>query len=298
MRACVIFNPTARGEGARRWLPFLHDLEGHCELLPTTFRGAARSLARKAVEEGFETIVAAGGDGTVNEVVNGIGDAPEGFLRARLGVLPMGTVNVFARELGIPSKPKEAWRVIDAGIERLIDLPSAQFLEGSNHQSRAFAQLAGAGLDARAVELVNWQLKKKLGVVAYIVAVLQAYAGRTHQIRVETAQGSHSGEAVLIGNGHLYGGNHPIFHRARLDDGLLDICIFRRLNARTLAQASLAILTGNWHKVSGIDYLQSRDFRLQAEHPTPLELEGDSAGQLPAHFHITPHRVRVLHPAS
>ena len=88
-----------------------------CAFKATAAPGDARRLAAEAVRDGFESIVAAGGDGTVNEVLNGIGDAPDGFARARLGVLPLGTVNVFARELKIPLRLERAWEVLQRGRE-------------------------------------------------------------------------------------------------------------------------------------------------------------------------------------
>src|SRR5712691_3191908 len=103
VRTCVIFNPAARGEKAKRFRRHLDDLGSDCALKLTTAAGDARRLAAEAVAEGFEIVVAAGGDGTLNEVLNGIGDAPGGFEKARLGVLPLGTVNVFARELALPT---------------------------------------------------------------------------------------------------------------------------------------------------------------------------------------------------
>ena len=102
MSICVIFNPSARGEKAKRFRAYLDEVRGDWALKPTTGPGAARRLATDAVLQGFQTIVAAGGDGTLNEVLNGIGDAPGGFKSARLGILPLGTINVFARELRLP----------------------------------------------------------------------------------------------------------------------------------------------------------------------------------------------------
>src|ERR1044071_1071809 len=102
MRTCVIFNPTAKGNKARHLRERLDKIGAEAEFKATTHAGAARELARAAVDQGFDNIVAAGGDGTLNEVLNGIGDAENGFPRARLGVVPLGTVNVFARELAIP----------------------------------------------------------------------------------------------------------------------------------------------------------------------------------------------------
>jgi len=99
----IIFNPTARGDKAQALVPLLDSVASEVELRPTRGPGDAGTLAREAVESGFKTIVAAGGDGTVNEVLNGIAQAESGLLKARLAVLPLGTVNVFAKELGIPS---------------------------------------------------------------------------------------------------------------------------------------------------------------------------------------------------
>ena len=123
----------------------------------------ARRLAAEAVREGFEVIAAAGGDGTLNEVLNGIADVPEGLERVRLGVLPLGTINVFARELGIPQRFDLAWQTLRSGRETKIDLPVVEYGAGGARARRCFAQLAGAGLDARAIELVNWPLKKRIG---------------------------------------------------------------------------------------------------------------------------------------
>ncbi len=295
-RICVIFNPTARGERAKRWMPYLRDWERDCELQPTNAPGGARTLASKAVLGGFETIVAAGGDGTVNEVVNGIADVPGGMHEVRLGVLPMGTINVFARELGLSPQPCSAWRTILEGVERPVDLPRATFAAGAGPETRHFIQLAGAGLDARAVELVSWELKKKLGMMAYIFAALQAYRGESHSVNVEFNGIRKTGEAVLVGNGQLYGGNHAVFHRARLDDGLLDVLMLKRVSALTLAQAGLAVLTGNWSRLKGVDCFQLAEFQASGATRTPLELDGEHAGVLPAHFRMGTHQTRVLAP--
>src|SRR6516162_4344033 len=148
VRTCVIFNPTAKGNKARNFRRHLDEFAADCALKQTTAVGDARKLAAQAVGEGFETIVAAGGDGTVNEVLNGIGDVPDGFERARLGLLPLGTVNVFARELGLPRKLTQAWDTIRIGRDTAVDLPSVQYAHNGGSQRRYFAQLAGAGLDA------------------------------------------------------------------------------------------------------------------------------------------------------
>ena len=161
----VIFNPAARGEKSQRIRRFLETKTGSSiTLAPTQRAGEARHLAARAVTEGYRVVVAAGGDGTINEVINGLGASG-----AALGVLPLGTVNVFARELGIPRRVEAAWAVIENGRTRTIDLARAE----SNGVARYFMQLAGVGVDARAVRAASWELKKRIGPLSYVWAGLK-----------------------------------------------------------------------------------------------------------------------------
>src|SRR5450755_1504850 len=230
MRTCVIFNPAARGEKATRFRRQLEAIGSQCAFKATVAPGDARRLAAEAVTDGFEIIVAAGGDGTINETLNGLGDAPDGFARARLGVLPLGTVNVFARELKIPLRVDRAWEILQNGRELKIDLPRVEFSVNGVLQKRYFCQLAGAGLDARAIELVDWQHKKQVGKLAYVIAGLKALCEKKPQITVRANGQSATGELVLVGNGRLYGGSFAILPLADLRDGRLDICVFPRVN--------------------------------------------------------------------
>ena len=215
MRICVIFNPAARGNKARRFKKFLSELSQQCALKATTGPGDARRFAQAAVATGYDLIAAAGGDGTVNEVLNGIGDEPDGFAKTRLGVLPLGTVNVFARELKIPLKLERAWRVLKRANEMKIDLGRADFHEDRQPAQRYFMQLAGAGLDARAIELVSWKLKKSAGPLAYVVAGFQSLMEKQAQITARAEGKTISGELVLLGNGRYYGGAVRDFPRGR-----------------------------------------------------------------------------------
>jgi len=296
VRVCVIFNPTARGEKARRFRRHLDAIGTESTLKLTAAAGDARRLAREAVGEGFEVVVAAGGDGTLNEVVNGIGDAPNGFDRACLGVLPLGTVNVFARELAIPIKLDAAWAAIRRRRETRIDLPAVAYRSNGAPQRACFAQLAGAGLDARAIELVQWQLKKKIGSLAYIVAGLKALLG--DQSRITAAGGGHSamGELVLIGNGRLYGGQFRLFPKAHLCDGMLEVCVFPRVNWFTLARCGPSLLLRGTLPASAVKVFQAESLTLTSPSLTPLEVDGELIGHLPATFSVQRSRLRVIIP--
>ena len=296
MRICVIFNPTARGERAKRFRRHLDAIGAECALKPTTAPGGGRALAAEAVREGFEGIVAAGGDGTLNEVLNGIGDEPDGFARARLGVLPLGTINVFAREIGMPLDLHRAWAVIRRGRESAIDLPQVEFGATGKSQRRWFAQLAGAGLDAHAVELVDWNLKKKIGFFAYVVGALRALRATQSKISTEHNSQTMTGEQVLIGNGRLYGGPFAVFPEANLSDGLLDVCVFPRVTWATVLSCGWGLVAGRLHESGGARHFQAESFSLTAPTRTALELDGEMVGELPARFSVHRQLLRAIVP--
>lgn len=292
---CVIFNPTARGDKAKTFRARLAELKG-VEFRPTTGPGTAPALAAAAVEDGATTVVAAGGDGTVNEVLNGLASLPGGLTRARLAVLPLGTVNVFAKELCLPTGFAEAWKVIRAGIERTIDLPYAESMTTDGSDRRYFAQMAGAGIDSRALSLVNWELKKKTGALAYVCASLQALRGPRPQVTVEAPGQNVTGQLVLIGNGRFYGGRYPVFPEARLDDGRLDVTVFPRVNWLTITRVFLSLQGNRLARSPDAVCFQSEAVTMSARDGTPWHVEGDNAGQLPMRFSIRPRALRVVVP--
>jgi YegS/Rv2252/BmrU family lipid kinase len=296
MRICVIFNPVARGNKARRFRARLEDIGRNATLKLTRCAGDARTLASEAVKEGFETIVAAGGDGTLNEVLNGIGNAPEGFARARLGVLPLGTVNVLARELRLPKKLDAAWEVILNGREARIDLACAESGPADRRERRWFAQLGGAGLDARAIELVDWQLKKQIGPLAYVYAGLKALVEKQPRLVADANGRTWEAELVLVGNGRLYGGDFKTFHEARIDDGLLDVCLFPRINIFTLLRCAGPLLLANRLPEGVVRRFQADSFTLTSPTNRAFELDGELAGQLPVTFSVERQRLRVIVP--
>lgn len=293
VRICVIFNPAARGEKAKRFRQRLEIFGSQCALKATASAGDARRLAAEAVGENFDLIVAAGGDGTVNEVLNGIGDA-NGFEKTRLGVLPLGTVNVFARELKIPARIENAWQVLLRDREIKIDLPRAEFFENGDRKKIYFAQLAGAGLDARAIELVDFSLKKKIGPLAYVVAGLKALRERKPQIQVLANGEIFFGELILIGNGKLYGGAYKIFPEAKLDDGLFEICIFPKANWLAVFRSIPNLLAFRKLPKSNVRFLRAEKFELIGEKPSAFELDGEWIGRLPTTFSIEREKLRVI----
>lgn len=296
MRICVIFNPSARGDKARRFRRHLDEIATQCALKSTSGPGDARKLASEAASEGYEIIVAAGGDGTINEVLNGIGDVPGAFDGVSLGVLPLGTVNVFARELGIPGRLEQAWNIIVKADSTVIDLPSVEYAQNGGRKRRYFAQLAGAGLDARAIELVKWQVKKAIGPLAYVMAGLHALLGPPANITVSSDDHKSTGGLILIGNGRLYGGQFRLFPKADLRDGLLEVCVLPRVTWFTLARCSPGLLLRGCLPESVTELFQARSLTLSSEVPAPVQIDGELIGHLPANFSIERSRLKVIAP--
>jgi len=234
-------------------------------------------------------ILAAGGDGTINEVINGIGTSG-----TALGVLPLGTVNVFAHELRIPRKLDAAWAVIHGGHTRTIDLARTQ----ANGSTRYFVQLAGVGFDAHAVRTASWDLKKRIGPLSYVWAGLKALS-KPHppiEISVNGSGPLGSGVAVLVGNGRFYGGPFALFPKARLDDGLLDICVFRTVGYWDVLRYGQGILRGVHIGFGDVKYFQAENLACRVTGPTPFELDGEDAGDAPVTFSVVPRALRVVVP--
>jgi diacylglycerol kinase (ATP) len=296
MRACIIFNPTAKGDKARWFRSHLKQIAAEVELRPTTAPGGARPLAAQAVQNGFDTLIAAGGDGTINEVINGLSDVPEGFARARLAVFPLGTANVFARELQLPFRLTEAWNIIRQGKEARVDAGLAEFSVNGAPRRRYFIQLGGAGLDARSIELLNYQHKRYLGSLAYVLAGFRAIVEKKPVIVANDGARDYHGELVLLGNGQLYGGPFRLFPRADPKDGQLDATIFPQANLRTLWRCCGDWLGGRWEGFGGATQIQFRRLTLRAADSAniPFELDGDNAGHLPVTIRVLPKLVRVV----
>ncbi|HEX3620226.1 MAG TPA: diacylglycerol kinase family protein, partial [Candidatus Udaeobacter sp.] len=205
----VILNPTA---GSPETLGDCQDrvesIARGCPIRLTSHAGGAEALARRAVEDGFTRIIAAGGDGTVNQVANGLAGS-----NAALGLLPLGTVNVFAMELGLPLHDLElCWGIIEGANTRRVDLPSAN--------GKYFVQLAGVGLDAQVVKETSLAFKRSFGPLSYLISAAQIAARQPPRLFIESDNAPvDEGSFVLIGNGRLYGGPFPFFKHAVIDDG-------------------------------------------------------------------------------
>jgi diacylglycerol kinase (ATP) len=284
----VILNPAAGNlETVRDWRERVESIACNCPIRITSHSGEAEALARRAAEEGFGRIVAAGGDGTVNQVANGIAGS-----NSVLGILPIGTVNVFAMELGLPSDNLAlCWKIIEAGEMRLVDLPSAN--------RKYFVQLGGIGLDAQAVKETSLGFKRSLGPLSYLISAAQIAARQAPKLFIESENASvREASFVLIGNGRLYGGPFPFFKQAVIDDGLLDVVVFKRLGYLEIIKYLHDVVFSSDIRVPEIEYFQTRYLRVSSEQDVPVELDGELAGTCPVEFRMHEKALRVLAPPS
>jgi diacylglycerol kinase (ATP) len=282
----VILNPTAGSpEHIRSWQERIESLAGDCPVRVTAHSGEAEELAWRAVEAGFTRIVAAGGDGTVSQVANGLVGS-----NATLGVLPMGTVNVFAMELGLPlHNLRRCWDIIEDRNVRLVDLPSAN--------GKYFVQLGGVGLDAQVVKETSLAFKRSLGPLSYLISAAHIAARQPPKLFIESEHTAvEEGSFVLIGNGRLYGGPFPFFKHAIIDDGLFDVVVFKRLGYLEIVKYLQDVVFSSDIKAPEIEYFQTRQLRITSEQDVPLELDGELAGSCPVDFRIRKRAVRVLAP--
>ncbi len=292
-RPFVILNPAAQGDRARRRRDRVASLLPRGAVVElTTGPGDAGRLAREAVAAGFRTVVAGGGDGTVNEVVNGLVEA--GNPDVRLGLMPLGTMNVFAAELGIPgNRVARAWEIIAAGHCRQVDLARAN--------GRSFVQMAGIGFDAQAVSEVDWEMKKNLGPLSYVLSAARVAARELPRLVVTAADGlTCEGCLVLVGNGRFYGGPFAVFKEARLDDGQLDVIVCRSVTHLDLLRYLPNVLFGTHLDLEGVEFFHTPALSVHpacAGERIPYEIDGEIAGAAPVDFSLQPGALRVLAPA-
>jgi diacylglycerol kinase (ATP) len=282
-RILIILNPAAHSARAAGESNRLCALPGDPQLAFTTGPGSARDLAAGAAAQGYDTVVAAGGDGTVNEVVNGLAGSD-----IALGVMPVGTMNVFATEMGLPINLTHAWEVILRGHTREIDLAKAN--------QQYFVQLAGVGLDAQIVKETSWAMKRNLGPLSYIVSAAQVASRKPPRLTVQCDCQTIEGCFVLIGNGRYYGGPFTLFQQARVDDGLLDALVFQNLGYLDIIRYLGNVLMGSHMDLPDVISCQAREIVVTSPEEVPVEVDGELAMEVPVTFGFSSKKLRVLVP--
>jgi YegS/Rv2252/BmrU family lipid kinase len=287
--ALLIRNPVARhrldDETLSRVIDVAVEAGWQIETVVTDREGAATLLARDAASRGVDVIVVHGGDGTLNEAVNGLAGTD-----TAVAVLRGGTANIWAKETGIPKDPVKGMHAIVAGERRRVDLGIAN--------GRYFLLMCGVGLDAAIVARVGQRAKRRLGALAYIVegvsAVLRMKAWRT-DVEIDATH-EPSLYWLVAGNTRSYGGAVQITHRAVADDGLLDIALMRRGGVLRVIADGARVLLRRHEGSSNVRYVRAHSLAIDAP-GIPVQLDGEACGTTPLRIEVAPMALNVIVPA-
>lgn len=298
----VIVNPASDGGvTARLWPRVRRRLRAAGVQMDETYTvgpGHARILARHAGEHGSETILYVGGDGTANEVINGLMDLPSGA-RPALACLPRGTGADFPKSLGLSAGPRAAARRILAGRERMIDVAASSFssLNGTQEQ-RFFANMADVGIGGYVAERVNHSGKTWGGFLSFLGSTIITFWRLEKPNLTLSVDGVevHSGPAtsVAIANGPRFGGGMLMAPKAVMDDGLLDVVVIKDIAKSDLIRSLPRLYRGTHLTHPKVEAFQGTRVEVHGAQPTPLEIDGEYPGTTPFHVWIEPRALRVL----
>ena len=285
--AVVIGNPNSGRAGDRGFL------ERHAEVLRsggiparvlnTEYPNHATELAAGA---GDRLVVAAGGDGTVNEVINGLSP------RATLGIIPLGTANVLARELGLPLDAGEACRRIVAGSPTRIDLGVARDEDGAE---RCFACMAGVGFDAKVVGEVTPRQKRYLRRLAFqVVAFKVLFRDRFPQVRITAGKDVRTARFAIVANGHYYGGDYRVTGPGLLTSGKLETVLVERVGSLLRPDVFWGIIFRRPLN-RAMESFEATEVRAESSGTrVPVQIDGELWGELPMAFRVEPGALQVV----
>ena len=289
---CIILNPSAGN------VRDLDDVVARMARLPdaeirvTNKRGSAARFARTALRKGRELIIAAGGDGTLNEVVNGIG---ENSGAARVGLIPLGTGNDFARSIGIPADLDAAIDLIRAEQTRAVDL-----VRVTSDEVRYFVNVSAGGFSGLVNERLTPEMKKTWGPLAYLrsaaAALPELRAYRTTLAFDDEESLMEELYNVVVANGRYVAGGTLIAPDAVIDDGLLDVVLIPKRPASELALVMAQIALGAHLSSKTIVYRRAAKLTVNSKPGMWFNVDGELVGNEPARFEIVPRALRFIAP--
>ena len=289
-RARLIYNPTAGREEVRKRIPEILDilesagLETSCHA--TKGVGDAMRAARKAVDSRFDLVIAAGGDGTVSEVINGLAEQP---YRPALGIIPAGTTNDFARAIGLPRSILKATEVIAKGKATPIDIGKIN--------DKYFINIAGGGVLTTLTYEVPSKLKTLLGQMAYYMKGLEKLPSLTPiQMKIQADHYVIEDEIMmfLIANSNSVGGFEKIAPNARLNDGMFDILIIKKMSLPEFIRVATMALKGEHIHDPAVIYFQAKTLKATSPEKVVLNLDGEIGGKCPCTFTTLPRHIRLI----
>ena len=303
-RIMFIVNPaSSNGKTRRRWplIKNILDTKGvDYDFRMTGGPLEAMELTRNSLLEGFPVVTAVGGDGTLNEVVNGF-YLVDGDLRSRasLGVISMGTGSDFRRTAGIPKNPGDAVETIVRGRGSWLDVGRIIYTRTDGEKGeRYFINVADVGMGGETAQRVNNTSKVLGGFVSFLWGVMVSivlYRNKEVTVLVDdVAVWEGKGVTVALGNGRFFGGGMMIAPQAMLDDGLLDITLLPDFNKARLFMSLPRVYSGRHLDLKGVKYLRGKKISIASPDTVLLEVDGEIPGILPVEAEILPGSLRVL----
>jgi diacylglycerol kinase (ATP) len=286
----IIFNPAAGSvKDRQRTLAELNRFRPTA-LVATRKRGDAEKLARRAVRQGCGYLIVAGGDGTLNEVVNGIAHTPRA---PKIGILPLGTGNDFARTLGLPISLDENIEILRAGKTRAIDIVRVR-----SDRARYFVNVAAGGFSGIVRRKMTTAIKKAWGPLAYIrgaaAALSKLHAYKTRIVLDDREEFSAVVYNVVIANGRFAAGGLPIAPDADPVDALLDVVLIPKRSAAELALLAAEIILGKHFSGNNIIFRRARKVSVRSRPGMWFNVDGELVGSVPAMFQILPRALRFM----
>ena len=299
-RVLVVFNPKAgrrRLGKLQRTIAAMRLTGAKVELLATEARGDAERLAREACGgmNGFaalDLLAIAGGDGTINEAVNGLMSVSGAGATSSLPlcIVPLGTANVLAREIGQRFSPAVAARTALRGRQRQVFLGQAN--------GRCFTIMAGAGFDAHVVANVSTALKQRVGKLAYVwEAFRQLFLFPYSRYRVTVDGKAYDAASVVVAKGRLYAGPYVAAPEARLDSPEFQVCLFLRGGRWNAIRYALALTLGLLPRLKGYRIVSGREVRIDGPMGDPVQGDGDIIAHLPVEVRLAPVSLSLMAPA-
>lgn len=303
-KAIAIVNPrSADGTTGRQWPDLAQMLEREgiaAEGRLTQSPGHAAALTREALRQGASRIIAVGGDGTVNEVINGFFDGTEAIApQAELGVLCRGTGCDFIKTLGIPKNDIEAIHRLTRAQPRTIDVGRVRFVNNAGEEElRYFGNIAEAGLGGAVVQRVNNSSKALGGFATFLAATLQTFLTHKNQPAEIIIDGKYVRNIpvcnIVIGNGRYFGGGMKVLPQADLSDGHFDVLIMGDFNVPELFANIAKVYQGTHLGHPKVEVFQATSVKVTSSSRMPLDLDGEAAGTTPATFDLVPAALKVL----
>jgi YegS/Rv2252/BmrU family lipid kinase len=304
-RIAVILNPKARnGQAARIVESVRHSWTPPVQVFETRAPEHATELTRAALRAGATTIVAAGGDGTINEVANGffedgVAIAPD----AAIGVIPYGTGSDFRRSLDFPADTRIAAQLINANVSMPIDVMKVAYTAPSGSMRTRYAvNVVSFGLGGAVAARARVSSKALGGKAGFLFATLRAMAGfKGNRVRIVMDHEKaieRDVTNVAVGNGRFHGGGMWVCPRAVFDDGLLDVTIIRYLSLFETIRDLKMLYNGRIYEHPKVEFHRAKRVRGESDDLAPVEIDGEPLGRLPLEIEVIPKAVRFIHDGS